>query len=206
MSQLAATLTSELAGRFRLIGKTGDAVQIVLPATEEALAAELVDRYRDSVQVTVGALPYPMPSDASSVCTQLDATQTDAALDTVIVAPTEAFVASGVEPWNFEIQISNVGDAPIEFVTGIAGGIVLDSNGDVVGTPTVEVPDGGIGVDLAPGESTVVPGVFDSASCEPRLGYTLPPGQYDLVALVQRSDDTGSRRILTARQPIVIGA
>jgi hypothetical protein len=181
-------------------------VEIVLPATEEALAAELVAQYGEAVSLTVGALPYPLPKDAPSVCTQLNDTQSDPALEAAIVAPTEPFVANGVEPWNFEIQVTNLGDVPIDFVTGIASGIVLDSNGAVVGMPTVVVPDGGIGVELAPGASTVVPGVFDSASCDPHLGYTLPPGQYDLVALVQRSDDVGHRTFRTARQPIVIDA
>src|SRR5262245_53153214 len=47
--QLSAALNNELAGRYSSISQGAGPVEIVLAATEEALARELVDRYGDAV-------------------------------------------------------------------------------------------------------------------------------------------------------------
>ncbi len=66
---ISATLVDELQGRFASIGSGGTtgAVTVDLDATEQALAAELIERYGSAVDVTVGALEYPL-DDAEAVC------------------------------------------------------------------------------------------------------------------------------------------
>ena len=61
----------------------------------------------------------------------------------------------------------------------------------------------GIAIELAPGASTVVPGIVAMASCDPRLGYVLPPGEYGLVAGLSRSD---APHIRTPMHPIIVAA
>jgi hypothetical protein len=176
----------------------------MLQPDDEALAAELVDRYGDAIDVTVGVLSYPI-AEASPVCTEPVGERSPAGLEVAIVPPAGPFVTSDAEPWSFEIRLTNVGDAPIAFGSGIATGTVLDAIGNVVGSSAnIGREDVGIQIDLAPGASTSLPGVVGPASCEPRLGYLLPPDDYQLVATLSRFDASSQGTLLTPPQPIVV--
>ncbi len=101
-------------------------------------------------------------------------------------------------------MLTNEGDTPISFGSGTARGTILDLSGNVVSSPTYSLADVGIGVDLAPGTSMELPAVVSTASCDPQLGYTLPAGDYQLVAEVQHSDgDTTT--LHSPPIPIVVG-
>ena len=200
---LSAALTAELAGRYLSISQGGGPIAIALPATEEALARDLFDRYGEAVQLTVGALAYPI-DEASSVCQEPVGEPAPAELEVSIVPPTGPLGPDAFGSATFEVQLTNLGEAPIQFTTGTARGTILDSNGNVVATSAnLALTLVGIGIDLAPGASTVVPGVVAMASCDPRLGYVLPPGDYGLVASLSRSD---TPHVRTPAQPITVAA
>ncbi len=63
-----ATLTAELAGRFVSIGRGMGPLEVTLAPTEAQLAGELVARYGDAIEVTVGALLYPIEDAVIGVC------------------------------------------------------------------------------------------------------------------------------------------
>jgi hypothetical protein len=202
---LSAALTAELAGRFLSISQGGGPVQITLPATEEALAGELVDRYGDAVELTVGVLPYPIER-ASAVCDDPGGIDPPAGLELAVVPPSAPLVLGGVQPSSFEVALANVGNSPIQFLTGTAIGTILDTNGNVVGSSAnIALADVGVSVDLAPGATTTLPGVVGTASCDPRLGYVLPPGDYLLVATVSSNDGSTHTQLRTPAQPIAVG-
>ena len=116
---LSAALTVELAGRYLSISQGGGPVQIALPATEEALARDLFDRYGEAVKLTVGALAYPI-DEASSVCKEPSGEPAPAALDVSIVPPTGPLGPDAFGSATFEVQLTNLGEAPIQFTTGTA--------------------------------------------------------------------------------------
>jgi hypothetical protein len=201
---LSAALTSELAGRFSSISQGGGPIVIVLAASEERLARDLVDRYGDAVDVTVGALAFPIDK-ASSVCTAAGGEEAPLGLDAAIVPLDGPIVSGGVQPASFEVRLTNVSEAPIQFTTGTAIGTILDTNGNVVATSAnVVLADVGMFVDLAPGASTTLPGVVDTASCDPSLGYLLPPGDYLMVASFWRND-AAQTQLRTPAQRVVVG-
>ena len=201
---LSAALTAELAGRYLSISQGGGPIEIGLPASEEALARDLLDRYGEAVELTVGALAYPLDA-ASSVCQEPLGEPPPAELDMSIVQPTGPLVPDAFGSSSFEVQLTNHGEAPIRFTTGTTLGTILDAEGNVVATSAnLAVAAVGIGIDLAPGASTIVPGVVALASCDPRIGYTLPPGEYGLVASVSRSDTATVAHIRTPDHPIVV--
>lgn len=183
-----ATLGKELEGRFRSIGLGSGAVQVDLNPNEEALAAELVERYGAAVEVTVGSLAFPLEAAVSTCPPPPDANQLPG-LDITIRPPIGPISASASAPLQLTIDLTNVGETPISFLSGAATGTILDSSGAVVadgaGAMTLSV---GIGVDLLPGASTELPLTVSLASCDTALGYTLPPGEYQLLANVQHSD------------------
>ena len=101
-------------------------------------------------------------------------------------------------PAELTVTLTNDGQLPIRFARGTAVGIVLDATGNVVSAPaSAVVGDVGIAVDLAAGESMDLPLVVSTASCDPELGYRLPPGDYLLAASVQHSNGD----VMTLRSP-----
>jgi len=201
---LIRALSAELAGRLVSVGQGVGPVEVFLTETEEAMAGELVARYGDAVRVTVGLLPYPLEA-ASSVCQAPVGDESPAGLEMTIVPLDEPLTSTGVQPVTFKVQLTNAGDAPIQFVSGTASGTILDANGRVVGSAAnIAIEDVGIPVDLSPRASTTLPGVVGLASCDPRLGYALPPGEYQLLASVHYSAGSGPSTVLTPPTPITI--
>ena len=199
-----ATLAKELEGRFLSIGRAGGSIEVVLAADEEGLADDLLSRYGDAVHVRVGALAFPL-EDAEAVCDDPDPSTDVPGLRIEVVAPAEPISAAGVTPLQLHVELTNDGDIPIQFDSGTAVGTILDLSGKVVSASgTILIADVGFGVDLGPGASTELPLMVSTASCDPELGYVLPPGEYQLVAAVQHSDgDTTT--LHSPPVPIVVG-
>jgi hypothetical protein len=184
---IQATLVNELEGRFLSIGRGRSAIEVVLAPDEEALAGKLIARYGDAISVTVGALPYP-GDPATSICPAAPAPNRLPGLKVAIVPPRGPLTTAGVEPFRLTVTLTNVGDSPVQFVSGTASGTILDEDGNVVSANNVALADLGIPVDLGPGESTELPLVASSSSCDPQLGYVIPPGNYRMIAEIQHSN------------------
>lgn len=202
---LIRSLTQELGGRFMSVGQGTGPIEVVLKETEEALAAELAARYGDAVRLRVGLLPYPI-STATSVCSEPIGADPPPGLDVAIDPPAAPLTRNGLAQPAFEIRLTNVGEAPVQFATGAARGTILDLDGTVVGSSAnIGSDDVGIMIDLAPGASSTMPGLVGLASCDPRLGYALPPGEYQLVATLSAVDAASTPiEILTPPQRIVV--
>jgi hypothetical protein len=201
---MQATLVRDLEGRFLSIGRGSSAIEVVVAANEAQLAGELLARFGDAVEVTVGALAYPLDS-AIPVCADPPHSASIPGLRIDVVAPTEPISAAGVVPLSLTVTLTNAGGTPIQFGSGTATGMILDELGNVVSSSSsMALADLGIAVDLAPGESMELPLVVTTASCDPQLGYVVPPGGYELVAAVQHSDgDTTT--LHSPPVPIVVG-
>lgn len=200
---LQAELVAELDGRFLSIGLGGRGVQVTLAADEEALAGELRARYGDAIELSLGSLRYPL-EEATSSC--LDA-PVDLDLDGLsieIVPPPGSIDAPGLDAADLTITLTNIGEAPIAFDSGASFGTILDIAGNVVSSNEVVMAGGGEPIDLAPGASSELPLVVSTASCDPTLGYVLPPGDYVLIANVVHFD--GELTNLTSEPlPITVG-
>ena len=186
---LQTTLSRELEGRFLSIGGGGTgSVEVVLAANEEELAGELVGRHGNAIEVTVGALAYPIAM-ATAVCSDRPEQSSIPGLRVDVAVPAEPVSAAGVVPAQLTVTLTNDGSSPITFGSGAAIGTILDESGNVVSAPASSLMgDLGVTVDLAPGESMELPLMITTASCDPRLGYALPPGTYQLTAGVQHSE------------------
>lgn len=148
-----------------------------LPATEQERARELHKQHGDTIQIVVGALPYPLrrsdtaltPPRATIV---VDGLELQLVLDGVSV-PSGSH-ATG------RIIMRNVGSLPIELETGQPMvGMTLDSEaGQVVGVFVGFHQGVGRRVRLGPDQEDAVTAVVGTASCSVDIGYVLPPGPY----------------------------
>jgi hypothetical protein len=150
-----------------------------------------VARYGDAIRVRVGAAPYP-PSDSPSAAIGCDIGKIDdwppgvsaslsleddivvsgrhgRATVTIVNGSAERFRAELGEPevgWVFE----QGGTTPVGAFTGGIGGV-------------------GKTIDLAPGEQAGLDVVFGTASCDPSRGYALPPGTYEVRAVLPTASE-----------------
>jgi len=191
-------LQPELNGRAASWGKdTAGHVEIGLFADDEAFAAELIERYGERVEVRVGAFEYPLPDPLpASTCPSLESTTERADLDIVAVAPTLPLQRSGgdVRSIALVVELTNTGDGRVEFGSGAALGYLVNNAGDVVAGPgQLGIPSVGLSIDVGPGESSTFPVVLSTASCDPRAGYVVPAGDYQLIAVVSQGVDASLR-------------
>lgn len=200
--QLEAQLVGELQGRFLSIGRGGAGVRVTLPADQVALAGELRERYGDAVELTIGALAYPI-EDATSVCPEPPTGRQLPGLSVEIVAPSGPISAPGMQTADLVVTLSNTGESPIRFESGAATGTILDAEGQVVNADVMGTAGVGIPVDLAPGATTELPLSVSTVSCDPALGYALPPGDYALIAAIFHFDGE-STTLLSSPIPITV--
>lgn len=201
------TLSKELGGRFLSIGSSGmGPVDVVLAADEEQLAGQLVARYGGAIAVRVGALAYPIDT-ATAACAEPPAPSSMPGLRVEVAPPAGPVTAAGVQPAQLTVVLTNEGDTPVDLpVGGTAVGTILDADGNVVSAAPLDSVSLALAhVDLDPGESAELPLAVSTASCDPSLGYTLPAGDYRLVATVGLSG-ADSTSLTSLPIPITVGA
>lgn len=180
---LQAHLVTELDGKFSSLGGGPDgAVGVALTADQEQLAVELDAEYGDAVNLTVGALAYPL-DEAVDNCSELPDGVDVAGLSFQVLPPSEPLYAVALDAPNLTARLTNQGSDPIRFDSGARGlGTLLDADERVVSSYVFGQTDVGGTIDLAPGAAIEVPIDISTASCRAELGYVLPPGEYQLVA------------------------
>jgi hypothetical protein len=179
---IQATLTNELAGRFTSIGSGGmvGAVTVDLNPNEEALAEDLVRRYGAAVEVTVGALKYPL-DDAEAVCrAPLESSLIDG-LTITIVDPDTPMKPTGSGTVPLTVRLTNTSDETVRFDSGQPAAVITDAQGMPRTLDRRGVAGVGVLIELEPGGHQDFDLDVSLASCDPALGYILPPGDHHVV-------------------------
>jgi hypothetical protein len=173
-----------------------------------AAAAELYRRFGDDVELTVGALPYPpgrqphhLPA-AEPPADLLDPQEVAAQLDG------RATVSSG-HALRHGLLLRNLTGRDLQIATnGQVTAVIVDpETGEMVGGFAGAQPLPLIIFRITPGEQARVPLLIGTASFTPRLGYTVPAGDWGIQAtLILGSDPRSSPRRRTPILPITITA
>jgi hypothetical protein len=173
-----------------------------------ATAEELHQQFGDDIELTVGALPYPpgrqpsRPPAADPPADLLDPHEIVAEL----AGP--AVVSSG-HTLQHGLLLRNLTGRDLQIATnGQVTAVVVDpGTGEVVG--------GFAGFQIlpliifrvAPGQTGRVPLLIGTASCTPRLGYTIPPGDWGIqVTLTLGPHPRDSPRRRTPVLPLTVTA
>lgn len=183
---LSDTLTRELAGRFTSVSTVGlgGALEVKLNATEELLAAELVERYGTAVDVFVGALHYPIET-ADPVCPPRSEPSLPDGLELSIIEVLPVARLSDTMPTT--IRLTNTSIEPIQFASGPATATITSSNGQPHTRDPRAAPLAGATIALEPGAHEDLGIDVSLASCDPSNGYVLPPGDYHIVVSLYHS-------------------
>jgi len=162
-----------------------------------ATAEELHRQFGDDVELTVGALPYPPGRQpphppAARPADLFDPDEIAAELDGPAVVGSGHTLRHGLLLRNRtgrELQIATNGQVTAVVVDPYSGEVV----GGYAGFQQLPL----IIFRVAPGQTGRVPLLIGTASCMPRLGYAIPPGDWGIPAtltLVPHDDAGGDSR------------
>ncbi|HEX5590799.1 MAG TPA: hypothetical protein VFX65_10965, partial [Candidatus Limnocylindrales bacterium] len=184
LEQIQETLSVTYRDKLRSVGRGAGVIHLALRADGEAEAAEVLAAYGELVEIIVGALPYPDPFDVAASCSLPDP----------ILAATPFSVTATIDPstvrsgrdFGGSVTVTNTGSAPATLDSGQPATAIVFRAGSnrAVGVYTGAIAGTGYGGTLAPGESLVFDVLGGTASCDPALGYALPPGSYDVRVIV----------------------
>lgn len=186
-------------GPIEGLGASMDHVSVELRADGEALAAELWGRYGDAVRLRVGTAPFP-PSDSPTAAISCDIGEIEEWPPGVSasLAPDDDVVVSGEHGRGTVTIVNESAERFSEELGEPEIGWVFEQGGTTpVGAFTGAVGGEGRTADLAPGEQVSLSVVFGTASCDPSRGYALPPGTYDVRAIVpaEYEETTGGEMV-----------
>jgi hypothetical protein len=175
---------------FISISSGVDAVTVQLRGDRQAVADDLIARYGDLVSITLGNFPYPLSSEPTSpgtgaLCSADLTGPTDLNGLHAVLTLSETSVHSG-QDIDGTVTVTNTGGTATGFESGspLVGSVVKPGTTTAVASYSGMIAGVGLGPMLQPGESTDIPVYVGTESCDPSLGYTLPPGQYEVLAVV----------------------
>ena len=167
-------------------GATG-VIEVALRANGEGMARQIVERYGDAVQVTVGMLSYPDRARADGLTTcgpEMATLRLDTPLRGTLVLESGT-VSSGAD-FGATVRVANLGTGDFDFQSGSpATALVFAPGGsEAIGSFTGGIAGVGLGEVLGPLESIDIDVLGGTASCDPALGYALPSGSYEVRAVI----------------------
>jgi hypothetical protein len=173
-----------------------------------ATAEDLYQQFGDDVELTVGALPYPpgrrppRPPVTRPPADLLDPHEIAAELDGPAVVVSGHTLRHGLLLRNLtgrDVQIATNGQVTAAVVDPHTGEVV----GGFAGFQTIPL----IIFRVPPGQTERVPLLIGTASCTPRLGYAIPPGDWGIqITLSLGPHPRDSPRKRTPVLPLTITA
>jgi hypothetical protein len=170
---------------FQSVGLGAGVIHVNLRADGEDLAAGVFEKYGDLVEITVGLLPYPDRFAGPVQCGTDGLNVSDAPLD--LEAELNTGVIKPGADFRGQVKITNTAAVPFDFQSGPTqtAAVYLPGADVPVGFFTRGLDSIGYGATIAPGESITLDVVGGTASCDPALGWALPPGSYEVRVHVE---------------------
>ena len=205
LSALQQTIQTTYESRLLWTGQASDHLDIGLRADAVDVARELHERYGDLITLHVGLLGYPDPGKpAGSRCPVRGPIATPPVRVTLTLDRTTVPSGGGFKG---SVRITNDGASMISVDTGspAEARVYLPGENEPVGTYAGAIGGVGMGGPLAPGASLDIDMVGATASCDPALGWALPPGTYEVRAVLEWNGDAdGLKSILSDPVPLTI--
>ncbi len=202
----------KVPGAFRMWGGVNPDGQTMagLRADQEKLAASLVVSYGDAIAVKLGMFEYPVDKAIAPVCRAVKPPGGELRDLEARVVLTQSELIAGADLTG-HVVITNTGKFSVSYLASVPlqGVIVRRDTDDVVGNWDGSTVGTDLSVSLAPGESKQLDFVGGTASCYPSIGYTIPPGDYDVLVESLELRNTLNRvvgNLTVAPAPLTIDA
>jgi hypothetical protein len=185
MQEIGDKAGSHLLG----LGVMSDHLELALRPDGKATADALTATYGPDILhiVSIGFLGYPDINVVARPCLTMLASKIDISGLRAILTLDSPTVRSG-QDFHGSVVIRNDGSQPAELNSGAPATAVVYRAGtnELVGGYAAGGGEVGFGGTIAPGASLTDEMVSGTASCVPALGYALPPGHYDVRAVVEQ--------------------
>lgn len=176
--------------------------RIGLQPWAEPMAARLHAEYGTDVELTVGALPYPLPASdehptgGGPGIPPLASTMAEVALDGDVAVASGDHVMHG-------LLFTNRSSDPLRVNTNghVTADVVDPGTGRIVGGYTGAQRLPLVVFRAAPAETIRIPVLIGTASLLPALGFTVPPGPWGLRADLRIGDSPRSATAYRTRIP-----
>ena len=184
LETIRGLISSRAGDELSSIALGSGTVIVGLRADAVDLARQIVDAYGDAVVVTVGFFRYPNGPLVSGACS-VPRTLADPPALRAGVEMANPRIASGAT-FNPTVRIANISPGSVRLDTSSSLQVFLFRPGGrkPVGTSDIIAVGTGLETSVESGKSITIPGDGGTASCDRSLGYVLPPGPYQVRALV----------------------
>ena len=215
LSEVSEALNRRIAADssgWRSMGEGGGVVDVRLRADASDLADSIIREFGSLVSVRLGNFPYPdrgtgLVTDVcvnhlSEAVTSVRGLEATLQLASSTVHPGADFLGSVVVHNDSDTPVSEESEQPIIALVLRSGTqeVLAQYEGGIAGT--------GLLLDLGVGDDTKIDMWGSTASCDPGLGWALPRGAYDVVAVVplyrQEGDTARADYLVTPPVPLVL--
>ena len=187
LEQIQQAIVAQAGQHLRSVGIGAETIDVQLRADGLSIAEQIHVTYGDLLTIQVGLLPYPDPASAGVDCSAI---VKDIVTDTPLRVSARLDTARVVTGQDFRgtVTVTNTGAEVVEFESGdpMTAVIYLRGSNQVVGAYEGGTDGVGTGGTLQPGGTIDIGVLGGTASCEPSLGYALPPGPYDVRVRVEQ--------------------
>ena len=207
-SDIEARVAQLMAGPKRVVRSYGGD-SAVLRADQGPLAGQLIAEFGSRIHLTLGNFAYPLdPLTARDLCRPFSPAQSTVAGLRATVKLAVPSVVSGAD-FSATVTVTNVGTDKIvvDGADPLTAVILRHETAEVVAAYDGFIGGTGIVLNLEPGASHAISVYGGTASCNPALGYALPPGTYDVVVVVLGPTVSGGGPELMAGPiPLIVAA
>ena len=187
LEQIQQAIVALAGQHLRSVGIGAETIDVQLRADGLSIAEQIHATYGDLLTIYVGFLPYPDPASAGVDCSAI---LKDIVTDTPLRVTARLETARVVTGQDFRgtVTVTNTGADVVEFESGDPMTAVVYRRGSnqVVGAYEGGISGVGAGGTLQPGGTLDIGVLGGTASCDPTLGYALPPGLYDVRVRVDQ--------------------
>jgi hypothetical protein len=199
-------LLNEITNAYRdyLVGAglMSDAIELTLRADGEAIAAEITAKYGSLVDIWVGMLHYPDRGlgEGGGCARFLHEPAIGLPLRASVKRLSQVEIRSGAD-FSGDVTVVNVGSTAFDFESGRPQtALILGPDGrTLVGAYFGAIAGTGAGALIEPGGTYDMDFLGGTASCDPAVGYAVPPGEAFVVVPVdvyRRTDPNGPPEVL----------
>jgi hypothetical protein len=170
------------------VDAVNDVVSVALAADQADKASRINEQFGNAVRLRVGWLNYPLRAESGAVttgpCRPLPDPGASGGLSAQLVLGATALGRGGQA--RGVVHVRNTSAQPIELrsVQPLDAVLLQPGSKKVVGALAASRDNASAGSRLGPGETVSLPVMAGTDSCDPSLGYMVPPGAYDVVVVV----------------------
>lgn len=200
---LRPDVESMIQGNFASAGTGANSIMVVLLPGREPLAARLIARFHDAVEITVGSTPYCGRPGVSPPCPTLAGSDSlPPGLHLALNLDRSAIAATDMV--NGKLTVTNTSPAPFQMDPGqpVVGLLVKPGSRTVIGSYPFGTMGTGLGLRLQTGQSATIRVVVGTARCGGGTGSALPAGTYAVRAGIGPHE--GPAQYLAPEAPLVI--